>query len=82
MLGNLLSVAGFDYESSEAVRDELRAILGTLSPAATSYTGQWTLQGPVLGVLIDVPMYQTDPIVRRATALQQTHVAARPLVAY
>jgi NADH-quinone oxidoreductase subunit G len=82
VLGNLLNVAGFDYESSEAVRDELHALLGTLGPAPTSEIGQWAVQGPVPGVLSDVPMYQTDPIVRRATALQQTVVAARPLVAY
>jgi NADH-quinone oxidoreductase subunit G len=82
VLGNLLNVAGFDYESSEAVRDELHALLGTLGPAPTSEAGQWAVQGPVPGVLSDVPMYQTDPIVRRATALQQTVVAARPLVAY
>jgi NADH-quinone oxidoreductase subunit G len=73
VLGNLLNIAGFDYESSEQVRDELKARLS----AADSYeiptppeAGQWGEAGsePV----IDLGMYQVDPVLRRAPSLRRT----------
>ncbi len=84
VLGNLLDLAGFDYESSEQVRAEFVAALGALAGKAadTAYRGQWQLQGPVPGRLTSLPIYQSDPIVRRAPALQQTRTASRPAVAY
>ena len=84
VLGNLLNVQGFDYESSEAVRAELIASLGTLhgQAADTAYRGSWRPAGPCPGALADAPLYQVDPIVRRAEALQQTRAAARPRAVY
>ncbi len=84
VLGNLLDLAGFDYESSEDVRQEFVAALGALAGqgADTAYRGSWQVQGPVPGQLTSLPIYQTDPIVRRAPALQQTRTASRPAVAY
>jgi NADH-quinone oxidoreductase subunit G len=84
VLGNLLDLPGFDYESSEDVRGEFVAALGALAGegADTSYRGSWKLQGPVPGQLTSLPIYQSDPIVRRAPALQQTRTASRPAVAY
>ncbi|MGA8707472.1 MAG: NADH-quinone oxidoreductase subunit NuoG [Steroidobacteraceae bacterium] len=73
VLGNLLQLSGFDYESSEQVRDELRARLS----AADSYeiatppdTGHWASANtePV----IDLGMYQIDPVLRRAPSLRRT----------
>ena len=84
VLGNLLNLPGFDYESSEAVRAELVALLGTRhgQPADTAYGGHWRVQGPLPGALADLPLYQSDPVVRRAPALQQTRAAARPRAVY
>ena len=84
VLGNLLGVAGFDYPTSEAVRDELRARLGHAAgaAAATEYRGSWRPSGPLPGVLADLPLYQTDPLVRRARALQETREAARVRAVY
>jgi NADH-quinone oxidoreductase subunit G len=84
VLGNLLNLSGFDYDSSAAVRAECEAALGPLAgqPADTAYRGAWRPAGPVPGALTDVPLYQSDPIVRRAPALQQTRDAARPRAVY
>ena len=84
VLGNLLDLPGFEYESSEAVREELKARLGAgaSQPAATAYRGGWRPAGSLPGVLGEVPLYQTDPVVRRAPALQATRAAARPRAVY
>ncbi|HEX7416624.1 MAG TPA: NADH-quinone oxidoreductase subunit NuoG [Steroidobacteraceae bacterium] len=71
VLGNLLEVAGFEYQSSEEVRDELQracaAAAAPTPPAAYRAGGATRVQG-----VIDVPMYQIDALVRRAGALQRT----------
>lgn len=84
VLGNLLGLPGFDYTSSDEVRTELLTVLGerVSAPLDTSYRGAWSVAGPVPGALEDLPMYQVDPIVRRAEALQQTRMAARPRAVY
>jgi len=79
VLGNLLALAGFDYQSSEEVREELRGRCdGT---AAADYRGMHavTPAGAASAAVaagevrvIDVPMYQTDALVRRAPSLQKT----------
>ncbi len=75
VLGNLLGLQGFDYESSEEVRDELRAQAGELS-----YDGKFATQRQLNGdkphgTSIDVSMYDVDSLVRRAPALQRTREA-------
>ncbi len=70
VLGNLAGVAGFDYESSEQVRDELRA-LGVAEPLAA--TGELGPAAAATGV--DVNPYAVDAIVRRAASLQRTALA-------
>ena len=80
VLGNLLEAQGFDYESSEELRKELQATLGTVTPD-NRYSGTRAL--PAAGDKIgpatpaDVPMYGVDPVVRRARALQLTPEARR-----
>jgi NADH-quinone oxidoreductase subunit G len=83
VLGNLLNVDGFDYETSEAVRDELQAMLGEIVPHNT-YEGTSALS-QLAGAddaahVLDVPMYAIDGLVRRATALQLTPEARRSRV--
>lgn len=68
VLGNLLGVDGFDYESSEQVRDELRGQLVEL-PAGLSDRAVTTVPVPAVE---PVGMYQVDALIRRAAPLQQT----------
>ena len=79
VLGNLLNLPGFDYQSSEDVREELRARCA--AAAAQEYRGAHavTPAGAASAAVaagevrvIDVPMYQTDALVRRAPSLQKT----------
>ena len=82
VLGNLLNLPGFEYDSSELVREELSRALGPLAGqgADTAYCGHWRPDGAASAgwPLADLPPYQVDPIVRRAPALQQTRAAAAP----
>jgi NADH-quinone oxidoreductase subunit G len=81
VLGNLLGLPGFDYDTSEAIRDE---VLGTgevaeanlaarlnnfsdLQPQAAAQTANGTLER-----IADVPIYFADAVVRRAPSLQET----------
>jgi NADH-quinone oxidoreductase subunit G len=75
VLGNLLNLEGFEYTSSEAVREELRKAIGEVTPDNT-YSAPRTLNGVrPPGAPVDVPMYSIDAIVRRAPALQRTREA-------
>jgi NADH-quinone oxidoreductase subunit G len=76
VLGNLLGLDNFDFETSEAVRD---AVLGQgvidcsdklNNIANLALTPTSTLNG--LERVSDVPIYSTDAIVRRAESLQRT----------
>jgi NADH-quinone oxidoreductase subunit G len=70
VLGNLLDLAGFEYESSEDVRDAVRAAAGDVAPD-TAFNGTRAVSAGQGGT-VDVPMYAVDAIVRRAPALQKT----------
>ncbi len=79
VLGNLLDADGFDYETSEEVRDELRSQLGESEPD-NRYPGSEALpqpNGSAAANAADVPMYAVDGLVRRASALQLTPEAER-----
>ncbi len=76
VLGNLLNLPGFDYVSSEQVRDELAAQLGTVQPD-NSYQAGDAVEGEVSGTARGVGIYAGDAMVRRSSALQQT-LAAQP----
>jgi len=79
VLGNLLSLPGFDQDSAEAVRAQAL-------PADVAARLSNAVSGPVvvpaaaagLQRVADVPIYATDPIVRRAPSLQLTRDAAPP----
>ena len=80
VLGNLLGLADFDFLSAADVRDELLEQLGEVKPDNT-YRGEAGLSqlngadAPENDV--DIPIYEVDGIVRRATALQMTPEAQR-----
>ncbi len=73
VLGNLFGLDGFDYFSSEEVRDELRAMAtdikadNTIVWSCPSKLGVEAVSGTM-----EIPMYAVDAIVRRATSLQKT----------
>jgi NADH-quinone oxidoreductase subunit G len=82
VLGNLLGLPGFEQNSSEEVRDTLRAQIETsAAPPATSAAlpaaaaaGEARVPG--------VQLYQSDAIVRRAASLQKTREARAARVVY
>ena len=79
VLGNLTGVDGFDYISSEDVKNEVRSLCESIELSNTasntiSDTPSFKIN-PVSDELhrsTDVPMYATDSVVRRATSLQKT----------
>jgi NADH-quinone oxidoreductase subunit G len=83
VLGNLLGVAGFDYDSSEAVLKD--ALPGADFAArlnnrlASAAIGKIDAQGAGIERIAEVPIYQADAIVRRAAALQKTTDGAAPV---
>jgi NADH-quinone oxidoreductase subunit G len=83
VLGNVLNLDGFAYESTEAVRDE---IIG----AGTEFVAGLDngLRGVALNLgsvsqelqrIADVPINFADPMARRAVALQQTADSVAPM---
>ena len=91
VLGNLLEVSGFDYDSGEAVRDEVLAGLSVADrlnnhiPGLDSHILAVALQAAAsnsqgLQRVSDVPIYFADAVVRRAASLQKTRDAATPCV--
>lgn len=78
VIGNLIDAPGFDYVTSEDVRDEIAAQLGDAEPDNT-YKGELTLGKPngedAPGAEIDTRIYSVDSVVRRASALQLTPAA-------
>jgi NADH-quinone oxidoreductase subunit G len=89
VLGNLLGLSGFSFESSEEVRAEAlgdeSTIARRLVATAAGEGGRIALPAGRAGDgelerIADVPIYATDPIVRRAPALQLTADARAPVV--
>lgn len=75
VLGNLFDIQGFEYTSSEQVRDELRQSCGELEPSSDV---EWRCPSDLVtstGGLIrigEVPAYSSDALVRRSGPLQET----------
>jgi NADH-quinone oxidoreductase subunit G len=72
VLGNLLGLAGFDYTSSEDVRDELRQELDAgrsgVAAAANFVPGRLA----AMDVTRETAIYAVDAVVRRSAPLQAT----------
>ena len=93
VLGNLLGLAGFAFETSEEVRAEALGEAGDI-PAKLTAGSFASLrmtsaavsghpergEGSRLERIADVPIYATDAIVRRASSLQLTADARPPAV--
>ncbi|MDB5948639.1 MAG: NADH-quinone oxidoreductase subunit, partial [Massilia sp.] len=85
VLGNLLGLSGFDYDTSEAIRDELfgkgvtdlSARLSNVSNVALSAASFGN--GGSIERVTDVPIYFADAIARRSEPLMRTADAQAPL---
>ncbi len=80
VLGNLLGMDDFEYLSAADVCNELKEQLGEVRPDNTyrRMAGLDKLNGEDAPANdIDIPIYEVDSIVRRATALQMTPEAQR-----
>jgi len=86
VLGNLLGLSNFDFDTAEAIRDE---VLGQDKSALAAHLKNMLDLAPVAPVsaaasagglerVADVPIYSTDAIVRRAESLQKTADAKPP----
>jgi NADH-quinone oxidoreductase subunit G len=83
VLGNLLGLPGFDFETAEDVRAEALGDVATLSQRLDNSSS--AVVAPVsasagLQRVSDVPIYASDAIVRRAVSLQLTADAKGPAV--
>jgi len=81
VLGNLLKVQGFDFDNSEAVRDEALKgvdVAGKLNNTLQGLVVQPAPAAAGLQRVAEVPLYASDAIVRRSAPLQATHDAKTP----
>ena len=74
VLGNLLGLSGFAEESSEQVRDALRTLVERTAAPMTAGSALVAVSSGA-AMVADIPVYQGDAIVRRATSLQRTRDA-------
>ena len=73
VLANLLNVHGVDYDSSEQVRDALKALCGTrVDPVSLADFSVTAPGGDAAAPWVDVPPYQVDVLVRGSDALAKT----------
>lgn len=83
VLGNLLGLQGFDFETSEEVRARALGDVSTLAARLSNkpVAGSLTVApaGSGLERVSDVPIYAADAIVRRAESLQKTADAKAPV---
>ncbi len=82
VLGNLLGLQGFEQETVEEVRAEALGndIAARLDNSASAAIAVPAAANAGLERIADLPIYATDPIVRRAPSLQATADAAAPVV--
>jgi NADH-quinone oxidoreductase subunit G len=86
VLGNLLDLDGFDYDTSEAIRNQVLACDKLADANLTGHLNNHTTQilhgvpaaSSDLERVADVPIYSTDGVVRRAESLQLTADAQAP----
>ncbi|MTV39925.1 NADH-quinone oxidoreductase subunit NuoG [Duganella radicis] len=83
VLGNILGLSGFDYDTSEAIRDEVLGAGVTDVSAKLNNVSKVALVAAAAAStgperIADVPIYFADAVVRRAESLQKMADAAAP----
>ncbi len=83
VLGNLFSLDGFEYVTSEEVRDELHSQVNGAQNNKPEWRCPEALNAPSdkLVRVADIPIYAVDGVVRRAESLQKTVQAKSASVA-
>jgi NADH-quinone oxidoreductase subunit G len=88
VLGNILEVDGFDHDTPEQVRAEILPDPSDVTARLDNHLKRFPFDdiGPLdeaagsgIQRIGEVPIYQADPIVRRAESLQRTRDAAAPM---
>lgn len=83
VLGNLFQLEGFEFNSSEEVLSEVISSREQIQNELINRLDDFDINLPSLSGSVErigeIPIYQTDPVVRRAPALQATQDATRPL---
>jgi NADH-quinone oxidoreductase subunit G len=84
VLGNMLALDGFGYDTPEQVRADILTAGSNVSARLNNNLRNFVagdIEPARNGVqrIGEVPIYQADPIVRRAESLQRTRDAAAPL---
>ncbi|MFW2371739.1 MAG: NADH-quinone oxidoreductase subunit NuoG [Gammaproteobacteria bacterium] len=83
VMGNLFNLDGFDYVSSEEVKDELKQLCQSIELNNKLNSSEKISIAPVNGSLQrlgEVPLYAMDALVRRSDALHKTKDAAHECV--
>jgi NADH-quinone oxidoreductase subunit G len=80
VLGSLLGKPGFDFDTIEQVRKECLGERDVASLLSNAINGAGAIAASPSGIqrIADVPMYFTDPLVRRSPPLQKTRDARAP----
>jgi NADH-quinone oxidoreductase subunit G len=81
VMGSMLNLPGFDFDNIDAVRGELPTgdVVSRLSNATRVGVEAVASAANGLERVADVPIYSTDPLVRRAPSLQKTRDAQAPV---
>jgi NADH-quinone oxidoreductase subunit G len=72
VLANLLNLHGMDYNSSDEIRDALKALCGARLEAARATVGAMPNGENPKGSWVEIPPYQVDLLVRGSEPLQKT----------
>ena len=80
VLGNMLGLPGFEFETVEQVREACLAGRDISKLLSNEISGIKTESKPVQGIqrIADVPIYFADPLARRSPPLQKTRDAQAP----
>lgn len=83
VLANLLELEKFDYETAEQVREEIFPTGVEINQYLNNKSKRYDTAIAIneshhIQRIGEIPIYQADPIVRRAESLQATHDAAQP----
>ena len=84
VLGNMLALKGFEFETSEEVRAEALGDLAAIGARLDNATGASVAAGGAVAPtsferVADIPIYAIDSLVRRAASLQLTADARAPV---
>lgn len=81
VIGDALGIPGFDFDRVEDVRSEVLNRRDGIKPGNEVFTDNFSIPKSASGLerVADIPIYFTDPLVRRATSLQATPDAEEPV---